>query len=91
MPDHISTLDFWRSIEIFEPQTIPKLTSRKIDEPVITARTNELLPWQAVAPPKQFTSKGKEIKTHYQVYCGVFKIKRLKEIFERIFDDVQED
>ena len=69
---------------MFEPQRIPKIAPKDKSNPVTKARDE--LPWQnspvAVIPKRD---DGTPIRFNYQIYVGVFKIKKLKQIFEEIF------
>lgn len=70
---------------MFEPQRIPKPAPKDTDNPVVKARENSPLPWQIPPSAVRKRDGGKPIKFNYQIYVGVFKIKKLKRVFEEIF------
>ena len=85
MQQQISIIDFWRAAEMFEPQGIPKIAAQDPESPVVKARANAPLPWQVSPPAVRTKNDGKSGKFNYQIYVGIFKVKKLKQIFEEIF------
>lgn len=86
MQNHVSIIKYWSATELFEPQRIPKLAQNDKNEPVITAYSNDYLPWKAEDQIRMAQSppKGREVIRH-QVYCGVFSLRKLKELFLEVF------
>lgn len=76
-----SITKFWRVVELFEPQQIPKLAPNDEAEPVVKPDYDDALPWEI---PTQKGINQKE-RTFYQIYGGVFKMNRLKEAFGEFF------
>lgn len=85
MRQQVSIIDFWRAAEMFEPQKIPKIAAKDADNPVVRAKDDVPLPWQNSPFGVRKSNDGNLRKFNYQVYVGVFKIKKLKRIFEEIF------
>lgn len=86
MQEQISIVNFWQAAEIFEPQRIPKIAPRDADNPVFRVRDDAELPWQIPPPAKGRKRDESQDKFNYQIYVGLFEIKKLKQIFEEIFD-----
>ncbi|MBA2710953.1 MAG: ATP-binding protein [Tatlockia sp.] len=82
-----SILMYWRSIEFFSPQKIPKSDPSSRLEPVfdISQDQNPLLfPWESNHP---FQSRNHPPKKKHQhlVYCAVYPHSLLKESLESVF------
>jgi hypothetical protein len=85
MQEQISIVNFWQAAEMFEPQRIPKIAPRDADSPVFRVRDESDLPWQTLMPAKGKKRDENQDKFNYQIYVGLFEIKKLKQIFEEIF------
>lgn len=86
MQEKISIINFWQAAEMFEPQRIPKVAPRDADSPVFRVRDESDLPWQTSPSASGRKGDGNQDKFNYQIYVGLFEIKKLKQIFEEIFD-----
>lgn len=86
MQEQISIINFWQAAEMFEPQRIPKIAPRDADSPVFRVRDESDLPWQNPSFAYGRQGDGNQDKFNYQIYVGLFEIKKLKQIFEDIFD-----
>lgn len=85
MQEQISIINFWQAAEMFEPQRIPKIAPRDADNPVFRVREDSDLPWQTSPLANGQKGDGNQDKFNYQIYVGLFEIKKLKQIFEEIF------
>lgn len=85
MQEQISIINFWQAAEMFEPQRIPKIAPRDADSPVFRVRDESDLPWQNPSFAYGRKGEGNQDKFNYQIYVGLFEIKKLKQIFEEFF------
>lgn len=83
MHNQSSIVKFWRAVEHFEPQQIPKLAPNDEEEPVVKVAYDESLPWEI---ERRYKGDQEERRFH-RVFGGVFKMTRLKALFGEIFDD----
>jgi hypothetical protein len=88
-------LNYWRSVEIFSPQSIPKPHNRRSDfetlgqeesGAIYDVKAGSTAPWESTdlfgyMPP----SKDSEYVWRYQVYCGIFLIASLNKALESLF------
>ncbi|WP_162292487.1 DEAD/DEAH box helicase [Candidatus Promineifilum breve] len=74
-------LDYWRAIELFSPQGIPKVNPRDKYEPVIELIADSLPPWHP-DHPLQRRSNDRELTWRHQVYCGIFELARVLKLLE---------
>jgi hypothetical protein len=85
-----SVLDYWRTIEIFSPPSIQKLSqSHSIDDPnnVYEPKSNDKF---LDKPRGKYTLKGKVRIYQYQIYCGMFNYgKLLKKLQEKVGEEEQ--
>lgn len=79
-------LEYWWVLELFSPQTVPKITGRAMrpeDRQVVEWRPGEALPWQVLQPPRP-VGKTPRVWRH-TVYLGVYDpeatYQRLHEAF----------
>ena len=73
-------VEFWRAVELFSPQQVPKLDASHRYNPVYAA-TDGSLPWD-VGHPAQRRRPPKFCSRRFQVYCGVFALAHVKELLE---------
>jgi hypothetical protein len=79
-------LRFWRAVEIFNPQSVPKIELNPKKEEKQTNRfTGEDTdaPWQAGY--RQLKASGKGYVWRHEVYGGVYFVKRVRELLEAKF------
>jgi len=77
-------LNFWKAIELFTPQSIPKVQRYSKKEPVIMLEDGAPCPWEC--PEKfPFPSLNNYTCRQYLVYAGVFKVQKVKSVLEDIF------
>lgn len=79
--DKAAILDFWHAIELFSPQAIPRLAPRDSVEPVFSIEEGLPLPWD----PNHFLQgryKSLQMRSRYQVFCGIFKLEKIHKILE---------
>ena len=79
--DTAAILDYWRAIEIFSPQSIPRVAPNDRTEPVFAADPELPLPWSAKHPlssrwPPKNTSR------RFTAYCGVLATSDVRSILE---------
>lgn len=87
MSDHAAIINFWRAVETFEPQKVAKPSLKNSEERIFAVQRDEPLPWQAAASSRRQFQKTESGKINYRIYGGVFRVKRLKELFDEMFDD----
>jgi len=79
-----AVLDYWRAVELFSPQNVPRAAPNDSTEPVFSAREDVPLPWDPVHRlkshrPPRFKSR------RFQVYCGIYKLKKVRSLLEDMF------
>lgn len=77
-----AVLAYWRAIELFSPQNIPKPTSS--DEPVYSIVEDGPLPWSTEHQLKKKRIPKDKI-WRFQIYCGVFKLEKVKKLLDEKF------
>lgn len=83
-----SILEFWRMLELFSPQALPRpqrRATRPTDRQVIEWTPDEPLPWRNLPAPKPI-GKTKQVWQH-AVYLGVYNIEDAYESLHRLFVD----
>lgn len=79
--DKAAILDFWRAIELFSPQNVPRAKPNDRTEPVYSFLENAPLPWDELHPLKRKFTPPKTSR-RFQVYCGIFNLEKVKSILE---------
>ncbi len=76
-----SVLSYWRAIELFSPQQLPRVAPNDFIDPVFSANPEVPLPWDLSHP---FRSRRPPPNTsrRYQVYCGIFSLEKVRSILE---------
>ncbi len=85
----LDVLEYWWVLELFSPQTIPKITGRSRrpeDRQVVEWRPGEALPWQVLHPPRPL-GKTPRVWRH-TVYLGVYD---LEATYQRLHEAFAED
>lgn len=77
-------LHYWRAIELFLPQQIPAVMPHKLSDPVFFVTESMPLPWEASHFLKSKPLPPKMTRRH-QLYCGVYDIKKVRDILEEKF------
>jgi hypothetical protein len=86
--EQLRILRFWWMLELFSPQTVPKLTPRvpsPSSERVISWVPDDPLPWTTLAPPKPMN--GTRMVWRHTVYLGVYALEDVYESLHRVFGD----
>lgn len=79
--DTAAILDYWRAIELFSPQNIPRVAPNEKSEPVFAASSSQPLPWESAHalsrswPPKSTSRR-------FMVYCGVLATSAVRTVLE---------
>lgn len=76
-----AVLDYWRSIELFSPQSIPKAAPNDQKEPVYSAIEPKLVPWDNGHPLKSGWAPSKMAR-RFLVYSGVFSLSKVTAVLE---------
>lgn len=79
-----SVLRYWRAVEFFSPQILPRKNPLDRIEPVVELTGGEMEPWHEDHPLQQRRTPGRTSRRH-MAYCGVYKIERVKEALEEAF------
>lgn len=74
-------LDYWRSIELFSPQTVPRAAPYDQKEPIFSVTENTLLPWDDGHGLKSRWPPAKMAR-RFLVYCGVFSLSKVTSVLE---------
>lgn len=74
-------LRFWRVIELFSPQSVPKVSP---DEWVEDVKETGLLPWEAGHPLSTIELRGNQVWRH-TVYGGLFDLAKVRNLLEDAF------
>jgi len=74
-------LDYWRAIELFSPQKVPRADPNDRTEPVYSIIGNAPLPWDESHPLKRrYPPKNRSWR--FQIYCGILNLGKVKSILE---------
>jgi AAA domain len=79
---HARILRYWRAVELFSPQRIPRLNPNSRTEPVFRSGGELPFPWEI---PGWFASPEKGYKWRFTTYCGVYKLGRVRARLQRHF------
>ncbi len=74
-------LDYWRAIELFSPQNVPRLAEKDDAEPVYAASENAPLPWHPTHLLKSRKTPPHKSR-RFQIYCGIYKLQKVQNILE---------
>jgi hypothetical protein len=81
LSDKAAVLDYWRAVELFSPQNVPRAAPNDAIEPVFSAQEDVPLPWDPV-----HSLKSRRIPPHtarrFQVYCGIYSVEKVRSILE---------
>lgn len=86
LDEQVSILHYWWMLEMFSPQKLPKrtpLSTRPVDERVVSWKPADPLPWEALAPPKPW--KGRPRVWQHSVYLGLYDLEVTYERLQRVF------
>jgi len=75
-------LQYWKAVELFSPQKIPRLNPNNRKEPVLRTAGETPLPWDSSSwlPAPE---AGHEWR--FTAYCGLYKLGRVRALLERKF------
>lgn len=76
-------VDFWRAVELFEPQKADKPDLRS-DTPITEVEPGLPLPWQAGHVVRYRPTRGNRVWRH-TVYLGVFPGSQTHDVLEQVF------
>jgi hypothetical protein len=74
-------LRFWRAVELFNPQSVPKIRPGKYVEDV---RETGLLPWEAGHPLGNIELRDSQVWRR-TVYGGLFDLEKVRNLLEGAF------
>lgn len=74
-------LDYWRAVELFSPQSVPRINSKDANELVINLTANSIPPWHP-SHPLQKRLIHEEFTWRHQVYCGIFDMGEVIRLLE---------
>ena len=74
-------LDYWRAVELFSPQNVPRAAPNDDTEPVFSAQEDVSLPWEPVHPLR-FRRTPPRTSQRFQVYCGIYRVEKVRSILE---------
>ena len=80
-PEIASIINFWRAVEMFSPQSIPRLAPNDNTAPVFLGSENSPLPWEASQGREAYRNPP-HTSTRYLVYCGIYELKKVRSILE---------
>jgi hypothetical protein len=75
-------LRFWKAVELFSPQKIPRLNPNSKESPVIRMSGQMPLPWDT---PERFPAPEKDHTWRFTAYCGIYKLSSVRQILEERF------
>ena len=80
----VAILDYWRAVELFSPQNVPRAAPNDDTEPVFSAQEDVPLPWESVHPLR-FRRTPPRTSQRFQVYCGIYRVEKVRSILEDKF------
>lgn len=74
-------LNFWRAVELFSPQAVPKVAPNNFTEAFFPFKEKRELPWE---PSHRLRSRQPPPNTtwRFQVYCGIYGLEKVRDILE---------
>ena len=75
-------LQYWKAVELFSPQKVPRLNLNSRSEPVFRAGGETPLPWDT---SQWFRPPEAGHKWRFTAYCGLYKLGRVRAYLERKF------
>lgn len=90
-PSASSILEFWRMLELLNPQPLPSLTPRATsrDSRIVVGHTpSQPLPWEALRPPSPI-GRHRRVWRH-TVYLGLYSVQDTYDYLHRAFFDDQD-
>jgi hypothetical protein len=75
-------LQYWRAIELFSPQKVPRLNPNNRSQPVFRTSGETLLPWDA---SHWFRDPDPGRKWRFTAYCGLYKLGRVRSFLQLKF------
>ena len=79
--ERAAVIRFWRTIELFAPQDVPKVNPGAHVEDV---EETGLLPWEAGHPLRNLELRGNQVWRH-TVYGGLFDLGKVRNLLEDAF------
>ena len=77
-------LEYWRAVELFSPQKVPKVDPRDKNTPIFRLDDDGLLPWEA-EHPLAYRKPCRERVWRHTVFLGVHDLSRIRELLEERF------
>lgn len=74
-------LAYWRAIEFFSPQTIPRIDPTDTKAPVFPVGPKMLLPWEGRHQLETLPLYPNQTWNH-QIFCGVYQLESIRKILE---------
>jgi len=81
--DGARVVRFWRAIEIFSPQSLPKADA---EQNVVDFRPGELMPWEPGSRHGPDPVKPGQV-LRYEVFGGIYELSRVRDALVRGFGD----
>lgn len=84
--ERLRILTFWWMMELFSPQSAPKVTrraTRPSGRQVVEWRSGDPLPWEKLAPPEPLHGTCRVWR--HTIYLGVYKLEATYESLHRVF------
>jgi hypothetical protein len=83
-PDKASVIDYWRAVELFSPQSVPRPAPNDNQEPVFSVKKDLPLPWDISHSFRSRTTPPNKSR-RYSAYCGIFSLEKVRSILEKKF------
>lgn len=79
--DQAAIINYWRAVELFSPQIVPRAAPNARPNPVFVAKEQVPLPWDLSAQPK-LPKLSVGAARRFQVYCGIYSIQTIRRVLE---------
>jgi hypothetical protein len=76
-----AVVEYWRAVELFSPQNVPRVAPHDFTEPVFSANEGKALPWETPHPLKTRRTPPRTSR-RFQVYCGIYSLQKVRLILE---------
>lgn len=76
-----AVLDYWRAVELFSPQSVPRPAPNDFSDPVFSIKPELPLPWEAGHAILRKRTPNKTSR-RFHVFCGIYPLEKVRVLLE---------